>query len=301
MGRTSNTLIGLGAVALASALILPSVRPWNWREAEPGRVVSIDNGRDRNPITIAVKNEQGEEELRLSNYVLGDLEEDGIPRDVALAYNLIGMSASHPTADIRFLFEHGVTPEIDSSYAPRFRSDSREIVTLHERGITPEMASQFATRYDADEIISFKDMGLDAETANAYDERYDNHYGGDRSIVQMIELFHTRGIGPEEANRYLSKFSLDIDDLVISRISPDLALAYDGFTPRDIISLQREGIGPEDANKYVELNRRYGSKIDTEDIIFFSNEGMPYEDVASQAKRNALERSVGEWNTNQNK
>lgn len=181
--------------------------------------------------------------------------------------------------DRGYLRKSNVNSDTANLYAKDFTA--MEIVTLANKEITYDIANEYPIHH-ASQIRDFVGHDISADLANQYIEsRFSkfstNFYTGEPRRSEGRETFsthsiiwlHKRGVSPQEVGKYTEAFSVN-----------------------DVLTLIEDEVSAEEANPYGELNDRYGAFISGFDIAKYKSEGISFDEVAEQAKKNWFERSV---------
>ena len=148
-----------------------------------------------------------------------------------------------------------------------------------------EMTKQERKKWDA-ALENLKE--INPSIVNKYDKSFD---------ANNIYVFNNEGISPEEANEnYVNtRFrERSLNDLLWSKIPLDIAQKYpeelDGW---EISVLYGGNVDSKKSQRFLDLNRKYGSKISVQDMAFFQEKEIPYEEVEKNVK-NTFSKKIDE-------
>jgi len=216
---------------------------------------------------------------------------EGVPIDSVLAYDdrftwddTVGVTREKGKQDVyesrnhtwvKSLYDKKIYPSIANKYNDKF--DFWDISYLNGANISPELADKFEDRFTANDMVVLKDLSF--EDINKYSGEFSSH---------SIRDLSARGVDPAYANDYVgTRFTPyhDLGPLFKAKVPMESSLKYsEEFGGKEIAILYENSISPENTEKFLELNKKYGSRIDAQDMVAFKKEGSSYREIEEKVR-----------------
>ncbi len=208
------------------------------------------------------------------------------------------------------LVQAKITSETAKKYDSN-RFNAINILEFQKRNIMPDVANAYPEHVRGVSVEYLFNAGILPEAAHKYKfVQYGKANGRTSEVTffdhQMIKLKQA-GITPEQAALYCTVFheyegltttpsseateaclNFRTEGILAERVSK-----YDGqFGAHGIKILHLNGIEPEYANKFAKLNKEWGSRITSHDILFFKRQCIDYETIEKRTHELMIDKRI---------